>query len=56
MTEDKILDITLRILEWNDIRVRMAMVARMTADRCYFNEHIETESPQNIVSMRRAPR
>jgi hypothetical protein len=47
MTEDITLDIRLPIAEWDDIERRMAIVARMTADRPYFNELSETESPQN---------
>jgi uncharacterized protein YerC len=54
MTEDEALDIRLPIAEWNDLERRMAIVARMTADRPYFNEKIETESPQSVVTVRRA--
>jgi uncharacterized protein YerC len=54
MTEDEALDIRLPIAEWNNLERRMAIVARMAADRPYFNEKIETESPQSVVTVRRA--
>ncbi|MFW9944350.1 MAG: hypothetical protein ACFFB7_05075 [Candidatus Sifarchaeia archaeon] len=47
MKEDITLDIRLPIAEWDDIERRMAIVARMTADRPHFNELNKTESPQN---------
>ncbi len=47
MKEDVTLDMKLPIAEWDDIERRMAIVARMTADRSYFNESNETESSQN---------
>ncbi len=56
MTEDKVLDITLQTPEWNDTGERVAMFVKMTADRRNFNGQIETESPQSVAPMRRAPR
>ena len=47
MKEHVTLDMKLPIAEWDDIERRMAIVARMTADRSYFNELNETESSQN---------
>ncbi|MFX1415346.1 MAG: hypothetical protein ACFFC0_00980 [Promethearchaeota archaeon] len=53
MTEGKVLDIRLLIAESNGIERRMAIVARMSADRPHLNEMVETESPQDDMVMRR---
>ncbi|MHA2378142.1 MAG: hypothetical protein ACXADS_02620 [Candidatus Thorarchaeota archaeon] len=56
MTEDRTLDIKLPIAEWDDVERRMAIVARMTADRRYFKKSSENESPQDYITMRRIAR
>jgi hypothetical protein len=46
MTEEGLND-RLPITEWFDIERRMAIVARMTADRPHFETKMPTDSPRN---------
>jgi hypothetical protein len=46
MTEEG-LNARLPITEWSDIERRMAIVARMTADRPHFENRLPTDSPRN---------
>lgn len=56
MRDGTALDSKLQIPMWIVIERRIHMVARMIADPPYFNELIVTESPHNVLTLRRASR